>query len=75
MICVFLVAVAASLAAGILPASAFPASTSSCPEWCNTYRCKKAEPGPQRVCMNRCMAACRLGVSKRRSHVHGRDGE
>jgi hypothetical protein len=59
----------------VLPASAFPASTSSCPKWCSTYRCKKAEPGPQRVCMNRCMAACRLGVPKRRAHEHGRGSD
>jgi hypothetical protein len=72
---VFLIAVAATLAAGVLPASAFPASTSLCPEWCSAHRCKKAEPGPQRVCMNRCMAACRLGVPKRRAHTHGRGSD
>jgi hypothetical protein len=70
MIRVFLITVAAGLAGGILPASAY-----SCAEWCSTYHCRKADPGPQRVCMNRCIAACRLIVSKRRSHGHGRDGE
>jgi hypothetical protein len=74
MIRVFLIAISASLAAGIFPASAFPASVYSCPKWCSTYRCRKIEPGPQRVCMNRCMAACRLGVPKWRRH-HGRDNE
>jgi hypothetical protein len=72
---IFLIVFTASLAAGTLPASAFPASTSSCPQWCSTYRCKKTEPGPQRVCMNRCMAACRLGVPKRRAHIQQRGSE
>jgi hypothetical protein len=54
--------IVASLAAGILPASAY-----SCAEWCSTYHCRRTELGPQRVCMNRCIAACRLIVSKRRS--------
>jgi len=53
-------AIAAGLAAGILPASAY-----SCAEWCSTYHCRKIEPGPQRVCMNRCIAARRMIVSKR----------
>jgi hypothetical protein len=70
MIRVFLITVAAGLTAGILPASAY-----SCSEWCSTHHCRKAQLGPQRVCMNRCMAACRMIVSKRKSHGHDREGE
>jgi hypothetical protein len=61
MMRVCLITVAISLAAGILPASAY-----TCTEWCSTYHCKKAEVGPQRVCMNRCTASCRAIVAKRR---------
>jgi hypothetical protein len=62
--------IAASLAAGILPASAY-----SCAEWCSTYHCRNAEPGPQRVCMNRCIASCRAIVAKRKARArdHGSD--
>lgn len=62
----FLISVVAGLAAGIIPASAY-----SCPEWCSTYHCRKTELGPQRICMNRCVAACRLIVSKRRMNHDG----
>lgn len=70
MMRVLMITVAASLAAGIVPAAAY-----SCAEWCNTYHCRMTEPGPHRVCMNRCMASCRAIVSKRRSRDHDRDGE
>lgn len=70
MMRVFLITVAASLAAGILPASAY-----SCAEWCSTYHCTKPEPGAQRVCMNRCTAACRMIISKRRERAHDGDSE
>jgi hypothetical protein len=70
MMRVFLLTVAVSLAAGILPAAAY-----SCAEWCSTYHCRKAEVGPQRVCMNRCTAACRAIVTKRRSRDHDRDSD
>jgi hypothetical protein len=33
------------------------------------------EPGPHRVCMNRCMASCRAIVAKRRARDHDRAGE
>lgn len=68
MMRVFLVAVAASLAAQTLPASAY-----SCSEWCSAHRCRMTEPGPHRVCMNRCIAACRMIVTKRRARAHHDD--
>lgn len=70
MMRVFLIVVAASLAAGTLPASAY-----SCPQWCSTYHCQNSEPRAERVCMNRCTAACRMIVKKRRSREYDRDHE
>jgi len=64
MMRVFLITVAVSLAAGIGPASAL-----SCAQWCSKYHCRNAEAGPQRVCMNRCVASCRAVVRKRNAHV------
>lgn len=60
MIRVFLIAVVASLTAGILPASAL-----TCAQWCRTNHCRVTEVTSHRVCMNRCIASCRAIVRKR----------
>jgi hypothetical protein len=65
MMRVCLMTVAASLVAGILPASAY-----TCAEWCSTYHCRMTEAAPHRVCMNRCTASCRAIARKRRSQGH-----
>ena len=56
---ILLATIAASLWAGTLPASAY-----SCAGWCSTYHCRMVEARRERVCMNRCVAACRMIVSK-----------
>lgn len=69
MMRVFLIAAAAaSLAAGTLPASAY-----SCAQWCSTYHCRNSELRAQSVCMNRCTAACRMIVKKRRAREYDRE--
>jgi hypothetical protein len=65
MVRIFLITAAATLSAGILPASAY-----TCAEWCSTYHCRMTEPARHRVCMNRCVASCRAVVTKRRARAH-----
>ncbi len=70
MMRVFLITVAAGLAAGMLPASAY-----TCEQWCSTYHCRMTEAGPHRVCMNRCVASCQVIVTKRRARAAHHDGD
>ena len=63
----FLIAIAIGLVA-----EAFPASAYTCTEWCHINRCNRGEQTgsvPVRVCMNRCVASCRLLLSKRKSNA------
>jgi len=63
----FLLAVAIVLVGQSLPASAY-----TCTEWCHINRCDRGvQTGsvPVRVCMNRCVASCRLLLSKRKSNA------
>lgn len=63
----FLIAAALGLS---LVSETLPASAYSCAEWCRAYHCNgQMQAGPARVCMNRCVAACRIIVSKRRRNA------
>ena len=67
MIRVLLMAVAIGSAFEVLPASAY-----TCTEWCHIRHCNGGvQTGrvPVRVCMNRCVASCRLLISKRKSNA------
>jgi hypothetical protein len=67
MMRVLLMAVAFCLVGEVSPASAY-----TCTEWCNIHRCNggvQTGSVPVRVCMNRCVASCRLLISKRKSNA------
>jgi hypothetical protein len=59
MLRVFLIAVAISMMAEALPASAQDGK-GSCAEWCRINRCSGGMmSGAAPVCMNQCVAACK----------------
>lgn len=62
MIRMLVVAGAAYLIVGMVPAAAY-----TCTEWCSTYHCNGRQTVRERVCMNRCVASCRLLLLKRKS--------
>jgi hypothetical protein len=67
MVRVLLLAVVICLVGEAPPASAY-----TCTEWCNIHRCNggvQTGSVPVRVCMNRCVASCRLLLSKRKSNA------
>lgn len=48
---------------------AFPAAAYTCTEWCSIHHCNGRQAAPERVCMNRCVASCRLLLSKRKANA------
>ncbi len=64
MIRALLMAGAVNLVAGVFPAAAL-----ACTQRCSKYHCNASQTVRERVCMNRCVASCRLLLSKRKAHV------
>jgi len=64
MIRTLLIASAVNLVIGVFPAAAY-----TCTEWCSIYHCNGRQAVRERVCMNRCVASCRLLHSKRNEHA------